>query len=166
MFVALPARSGDFHQSNIEFGVWKFDCGRIVFMKRFSLHLATWLAILGAWVIVSRDHHPTLLINIFATSVLVAVSAMAVYVNAIVLWPQFRRHRIIWRYGLELICMVLVLDVIAVVTIQVLYDRLWGPDPLRYGIGINIVYEAIFIGLHLAVATAVLAIIRRRSAKA
>lgn len=135
-------------------------------MKRFSLHFATWLALLGVWVVVSRNHHPTLLINLLATSVLVAASATAVYVNAAILWPRFRQHRISWRYGFELICMVSVLDLIAVITIQVLYDWLWGPDPLRYGIGTNLVYEAIFIGLHLAVATAVLAIIRRRPAKA
>ena len=130
-------------------------------MKRFSLHFATWLAILGVWVVVSRNHHPTLLINILATSVLVAASATAVYVNAAVLWPKFRWHRIRWRYGMELICMVSALDVIAVITIQVMYDRLWGPDPLRYGVGTNLIYEAIFIGLHLVVANVAFAITRR-----
>jgi hypothetical protein len=134
-------------------------------MKRISLHLAAWLAILGVWVFVSRNHHPTLLINILATSVLVAASATAVYVNMSVLRPQFLRRRTGWRYILELIFMVSVLDVIAVITIQVIYDGLWGPDPLRYGFGTNLIYEAIFIGLHLAIGTAALAMTRRRSAK-
>lgn len=61
--------------------------------------------------------------------------------------------------------MVSVLDVIAVITIQVIYDGLWGPDPLRYGFGTNLIYEAIFIGLHLAIGTVVLAMTRRRSVK-
>lgn len=135
-------------------------------MKRFSLHVTTWLVILGVWVVVSRSHHPTLLINILATSVLVVASATAVYVNRSVLWPQFLRRRTDWLYVLELIFMVSVLDVIAVIAIQLIYDRLWGPDPLRYGFGTNLIYEAIFIGLHLAIGTAVLAMLRRRSAKA
>jgi hypothetical protein len=133
-------------------------------MSRISLQLSIWLAVLGVWVIVSRDHHPTLLIDVLATSVLVAASAAAVYVNSVVLWPRGLRRRTKWRYILELIGVVLALDVIAVMLIQVLYDKLWGPDPSRYGIARNLIYEAIFITFHLVLATGVLSLTRRRSA--
>lgn len=135
-------------------------------MPRISAHVLIWFAVLGLWVAASTNHHPTLLINVLATSVLVGASATAVYVNAALLWPRFLRRRSGWRYGLELLGLVSAMDVAAVLIIQALYDGLWGPDPSRYGLGTNLLYEAIFIGLHLGVATAVLALARRSVAKA
>lgn len=135
-------------------------------MKRVLCHFALWLAVFGGWVAVSRDHHPTLLLNALASAVLVAASAVAVYANALVLRPRYIQKRRGWRYALELALTVMVLDLVSVLAIQWLYDMLWGPDPLRYGFWMNIGLEAGFIGLHVAVAVAIVTAFRiRMSAK-
>ena len=124
-------------------------------MKRILCHFTIWLALLGGWVAVSRDHHPTLLLNMLASAVLVAASAVAVYANALVLRPRYVRQRRGWQYVLELALTVMALDLVSVLVIQWLYDMLWGPDPSRYSFWTNIGLEAGFIGLHVAVAFAI-----------
>ena len=56
--------------------------------KRIALHIAICAAVNLFWFFISRDHHPTLLIDGLATGVLVAVTAACVYVNNLVLKPR------------------------------------------------------------------------------
>jgi hypothetical protein len=120
-------------------------------VKRIALHIALWAALFLFWFFISRDHHPTLLIDGLATGVLVAVTAACVYINRLVLRPRRAAHGRPWQYAGELPAVILAADLIAVLVIQWIYDTLWGPDPLRYGFLTNVLYEAGFIGLHMLV---------------
>jgi hypothetical protein len=51
---------------------------------------------------------------------------------------------------------VLVFDLVAVLFIQFIYDRLWGADPLRYGFWFNMASDGLGILVHLAVAMGVM----------
>jgi hypothetical protein len=117
--------------------------------KRIAQHSLLWALLFLFWFLISRDHHPTLLIDALATGVLVAVTAACVYINRLVLRPRFAGHRRLWQYAAELLAAIVVADVVAVVVIQSIYDTLWGTDPLRYGFLTNVLYEAGFIAVHL-----------------
>jgi hypothetical protein len=130
--------------------------------KRTALHIALWVVVYLFWFFISRDHHPTLLIDGLATGVLVAVTAACVYANSLVLRPRLGAHRRPLQYAGELLGVILSADLLAVLTIQWIYDTLWGPDPLRYGFLTNVLYEAGFIGVHMAVAWVVGRVMRRQ----
>jgi hypothetical protein len=133
-------------------------------LKRTFLHVAVWSGVFTFWLIATRRHHPTLTIAILATAVLVAAFALAVYVNALLLRPRYSR---LWlQYAVLLVATVAVLDLGAVLLIQFIYDRLWGPDPLRYGFWFNVASEGVLITIHLAAAMGVMRLakhLRRRS---
>jgi hypothetical protein len=114
-----------------------------------AINVILWIAIFIFWFFVSRAYHPTLLIAILATAVLVAVSVAAVYLNHLLLLPKRTEHRSFPRYITQLVISVIVLGVLAVFIIQVIYDYLWGPDPNRFGIWQNVAYEIIFISIHV-----------------
>jgi hypothetical protein len=120
--------------------------------KRIALHIALWAVVFLFWFFISRDYHPTLLIDALATGVLVGVTAACVYANNLILRPRLAAHRRTWRYAAELLAAIMVADVVAVLMIQWIYDTLWGPDPLRYGFLTNVLYEAAFISVLLVVA--------------
>jgi|ERR1044071_2980058 hypothetical protein len=135
-------------------------------LKRIFLHIAIWSGVFIFWLLTTRNHHPTLTIAILATAVLVAAFALAVYVNHLFLLPRFARHRLWLQYALSLVITVAVLDLAAVLLIQFIYDRLWGPDPLRYGFWFNVASEGVLIIIHLAAAMGLLWLakyLRRRS---
>ena len=119
------------------------------------------MAIFAFWLFASRTHHPTLLIGALATAVLVAVAAVAVYINRFMLLPKYKAHPHTVMYLLLLLLTVVALSLVAVMSIGWVYDVLWGPDPLRYGFWRNLVYEAIFITVHVMIAMAVVGVMRR-----
>jgi len=118
------------------------------------LNVLLWAAIFGFWLFISRAYHPTLLIAILATAVLVAVSATAVYLNHLVLLPKYAEHRSFARYIIQLVAAVTLPGLLAVLIIQAIYDYLWGPDPNRFGFWQNLAYEIIFISIHVIIAMA------------
>lgn len=120
---------------------------------RTALHIAAWSGVFGFWLVVTRQHHPTLTIAVCATAVLVSSFALAVYVNNLWLWPSFARQRRWLHYSVSLLATVLVLDLAAVLLIQFIYDRLWGADPLRYGFWFNMATDGFGIAVHLAAAS-------------
>jgi len=130
-------------------------------MKRLITHTSIWMAVLIFWILFSQKHHPTWLLNILASTVLVCVSAAAVYVNALILCPRSLVSNNWFRYALELLLLMAVLDVLAVLVIQLIYDLIHGPDPARYGFWTNVGLEAVFIGFHVAMAAFLIAISRR-----
>ena len=128
--------------------------------KRVLLQTIAWCAVFGFWFLISRDHHPTLFIDALVTLVLVLVSASCFYFNALVLQPQYARSGSWLLYVGLLITIILVMDLAAVLIIQAVYDHLWGPDPLRYGFWTNVLYETVFIVLHIIGAMIVVRFIR------
>jgi hypothetical protein len=120
------------------------------------LHLAVWLCVLIFLLVATRQYHPTLLIAISATAALVSVSALAVYINRLFLLPTFARRRRWGQYAILLLATVIVLDLIAVQTIQAIYDWLWRPDPLRFGFWFNVMSDGFIIVAHLVIATCIM----------
>ena len=124
--------------------------------KRIALHLAVWLGVFAFWLSATRQHHPTPALAVLATAVLVSASALAVYVNSLLLLPRFARRHLWWQYAAALLATVAVLDLVAVPLIQFLYDWLWGPDPRRFGFRFNVLSDGIIIMVHVAVAMLVM----------
>jgi hypothetical protein len=110
-------------------------------LRRIFLHGAAWSGVFVFWLLATRNHHPTWTIALLATAVLVAAFALAVYVNALLLLPGLARARRWSGYAVGLLATVIILDLAAVLLIQFIYDRLWGPDPLRYGFWFNAASE-------------------------
>ena len=113
-------------------------------------HAAVWLLVYCGWLWSTRNFHPTWTIAACATAILVAASAAAVYLNALVLRPRFARGSR-WVYVLSLCAVVLALDLAAVLGIGAVYDWLWRPDPLRFGFWFNLLSDGVIINLHLLV---------------
>jgi hypothetical protein len=126
-----------------------------------AINVLVWIAGFAFWLFISRDYHPTLLIAISATGVLVTVSALAVYLNHLVLLPRRTEHHSYTRYFVQLGISVVVLAVAAVFIIQVIYDYLWGPDPNRFGFWQNLAYEIIFISIHVIIGLGVVKLSKR-----
>ncbi len=124
----------------------------MISFRRIALHVAVWSGVFLFWLVVTRQHHPTLTIAVSATAVLVSSFVLAVYANSLFLWPRFARQRLWLRYGIFVLVTVLVLDLIAVLLIQFIYDRLWGADPLRYGFWFNMASDGLGIAVHVVAA--------------
>ena len=125
-------------------------------LKRITLHLAVWLGVFAFWLSVTRQYHPTPALAVLATAVLVSASALAVYVNSLLLLPRFARRHLWWQYAAALLATVTVLDLLAVLLIQFLYDWLWGPDPQRFGFWFNVLSDGSIIVVHVVVAMLVM----------
>ena len=125
-------------------------------LKRIFLHIVIWSGVFTFWLLATRSHHPTLVIALSATAVLVAAFALAVYTNGLFLLPRLARRRLWLQYAVSLVLTVAVLDLAAVLLIQFIYDYLWGPDPLRYGFWFNVASEGILITIHLAAAMVII----------
>ena len=122
-------------------------------LRRGILHAFVWLCVFALWLLPTRRFHPTWTIAVLATAVLVSASALAVYLNALVLRPRFAHN---WpRYAASLFVTVAALDVAAVLSIGAVYDWLWRPDPLRFGFWFNVASDGFIIALHLLAAAAV-----------
>ncbi|HEV7902441.1 MAG TPA: hypothetical protein VGO96_01265 [Pyrinomonadaceae bacterium] len=120
--------------------------------RRFALHMAVWSGVFAFWLIVTRGHHPTLTIAASSTAVLVSSFALAVYANHLFLLPTFARQRFWLRYAVALSATIVLLDLMAVLLVQFIYDRLWGADPLRYGFWFNMASDGFGIVVHLVAA--------------
>ena len=131
-------------------------------MKSFTLHTTTWLFVLLFWIFVSRNNHPTLLLNFIASTTLVIVSAVAAYAFFLRFLPKLRSSHNRIRRFFEFTATILALDLSAVLLIQYAYDTLWGPDPARFGFWTNVLLEAAFIGIHVIVFSLIVFTIRNR----
>ena len=124
--------------------------------KRVILHLITWSGVLIFWVSLTRSHHPTLVVAIAATAALVSACALAVYVNALWLVPKFAKRRLWLQYVAGLLTVVGVLDFMAVISIQLIYDRFQVPREGRYGFWFNMAADGFGIILHVAASVLVM----------
>ena len=116
---------------------------------RIALHVAVWWGVLVFWLVVTRQHHPTLIIAASVTAVLVSSFALAVYANSLFLVPRFAQQRLWARYVISLLVTIAVLDLVAVLLTQFIYDWLWGADPLRYSFWFNMASDGFGIVVHL-----------------
>lgn len=124
--------------------------------RRVMLHLAIWVGIFTFWLFATRQHHPTWLVAASATAVLVSAFALAVYVNALLLWPKYAKRRLWWQYIVLLLATVLIIDLVAVLLIQLIYDWLWGTDAGRYSFGFNMTSDGAGIIVHVVIAMGVM----------
>jgi hypothetical protein len=127
---------------------------------RFALQVAAWSGVFVFWLLVTRQHHPTLTIAVSVTAVLVTSFVLAVYANSLFLLPGFARQRLWLRYVISLLATIAVIDLVAVLLIQLIYDRLWGADPLRYGFWFNMASDGFGIAVHVAAAMLVMWVAR------
>lgn len=121
-------------------------------MKHILVHLSFWFGILLFWIVVSRNNHPSFLLNCIASLTLVAASATAFYTSTLILARRYSSHHSIKQFAIEILSLVVLLDLVSVFIIQVAYNATVGPDPARFGLLANVLFEAIFIGFHLALA--------------
>jgi hypothetical protein len=124
--------------------------------RRGVSHLLAWSGVFALWLFATRQFHPRLSIALAATAILVSASALAVYLDRLWLRRRFAPRRLSWQYVASLAGVVLTLDVLAVVSIQLVYDWLWHPDPLRFGFWFNVASDGFIIALHLAAAWGVM----------
>ena len=119
-------------------------------MPRFVQLMFVWIAVWLFWIWFAGRHHPTLLLNMLASGVLVAASAIAVH------WgrpPRAGKQLYSWiQIYSHLAVRIFALAVVAVLIIQFAYDQLWGPDPARYSFVVNLLMDATFIAIHYGLA--------------
>ena len=125
---------------------------KLMFFRRVMGHMAIWAGIFVFWLLLTRQHHPTLIVASSATAVLVSAFALAVYVNTFYLLPEFAKRRRWLQYLLSLLALVMVLDLIAVMLIQFIYDWLWGTDERRYSFWFNMATDGTGIIVHVLAA--------------
>lgn len=131
-------------------------------LKRIILHTIIWTGVFACWLLLTRQHHPTWLVAASATAVLVTAFAFAVYVNALYLLPKFAKRRRWPQYLLSLLAFILVLDLIVVMLIQFIYDRLWKTDDEgRYGFWFNMATDGAGIIVHVLAAMALMWMVKR-----
>jgi hypothetical protein len=137
--------------------------------RRIILHLGLWSGVFAFWLFVTRSYHPTLTVAAAATAVLVSAFALAVYINALFLRPRFAKRRLWLRYVATLLATIAVLDLIAVLLIQLLYDLAGVPREVRYGFRFNMESDGAGIILHVAAAMFVMWVVkhlrRKRAAR-
>jgi hypothetical protein len=120
--------------------------------RRIMWQVVIWPGVFIFLLLATRQYHPTLAIAVSATMVLVTVSALAVYLNSLLLLPRFGGRKARLLYAALLLATVIVLDLIAVLTIQAVYGLLWRPDPLRFGFWFNLMSDGLIIAAHLVIA--------------
>jgi hypothetical protein len=124
--------------------------------RRIMLHIAIWSGVFIFWLFVTRQHHPTWLVAALATATLVSAFALAVYVNSLLLWPKYAKRRLWLTYLLTLLLTVAVIDFVAVLLIQFIYDWLWGTDAGRYSFLFNMASDGAGIIVHVIAAMVVM----------
>jgi hypothetical protein len=128
--------------------------------RRIILHLGLWAGVFSFWLFFTRWHHPTLIVAASATAVLVSSFALAVYINSLFLQPRFAKRRLWLQYAAGLLATIAVLDLFAVLLIQLLYDFAGVPREVRYGFLFNMASDGAGIILHVAAAMFIMWVVK------
>ena len=134
-------------------------------MASMAKRVVIWLGVYAVWLLSTRQYHPTLLIAIIATAILISTSALGVYSDQHLLRNRLSQRRSWINYGIQIIITIAALDLIAVISIQTMYDQLWGPDPNRFGFWFNMASDGFIIMLHMVAAQGITWIAERLSKK-
>lgn len=124
-------------------------------MSRPAAHLAAWAALYGFWLVVTRGNQPSWPVAVIATAILVAAAAAAVYADWYVLRPRLAARGRWAAYALGLLGVAAALTFPTVMLIQLVYDAMGVPKAGRFGFWTNAGYEAAWLAVHLAGASAV-----------
>lgn len=89
-----------------------------------------WLLLLAFWIVFSIDYHPTLLIDVIVTSLLLVAYASAIYLNHLVLIPRFFRSHRYLQYSLGLFVYMAALTFLALFAIRATYFSLCDPNQI------------------------------------
>ena len=109
------------------------------------IHITIWAVIFTIFLYSTLNYHPTFLIAVLASSILISASAFVVYLNRNILFVNFQKNRSITYYFVLLLVSILATDLIAVLSIQLIYDVLWGPDQNRFGFWYNFMSDGAII---------------------
>jgi hypothetical protein len=93
---------------------------------------------LVALVLVSRDNHPTLLLNVIASGIM-TLASLATYVGVSRAVP-----RTLASLG-RLVLAWCIAGTLSALLISFSYDELWGPDPLRFSMASNIAMDIVVV---------------------
>jgi hypothetical protein len=125
------------------------------------LQVGIWLLLYTIWVVVSHSSHPTLLLDLVVTAILLAAYAAAVYFNWLVLVPRLLQGGAKPGYVAGLVASLAGLTLLAVCTLR------WTYVVLGYG-GVlgafwpNYLVDLAGMALHLAGAALVLMLAQRK----
>lgn len=116
------------------------------------LSLAAWVAAWAFWLIVTRDHHPTLTLALIVTTSLIVAYATAAYLNHLVLIPRLWRTGHRGRYIASLLAAMCSLTAVALLIIRVSYHHLFMPDTDPYGTEKHFAIDLFGMAVHLVLA--------------
>ena len=91
-----------------------------------------------ALTLVSRDNHPTLLLNLIASGIM-TLASLATYFGVSSALPRTLR-----ALGLIVLAWCIA-GALSAILISVAYDALWGPDPLRFSMASNIAMDIVVV---------------------
>lgn len=125
-----------------------------------ALHIFIWTMLIGLYSFIFKAYHPSIEISVISTSLLMFGSAIAVYTNLLLKAQRFNNQLTMAKYVLLLVFVVLISTVIVVFSIQLVYDKLVGPNPLRFGLSTNLVLDFIWIVFHLLFLSGVFSLLK------
>lgn len=118
---------------------------------KIALHLFVWITLVGAYSFIFKANHPSITVSVISTSFLMLGSAIAVYAK-LFLNAQQLTNKLTWIQCFMIMVVVLLVTTVSVVfSIQLVYDSLVGPDPLRFSLLTNLVIDFIWIVFHLLI---------------
>jgi hypothetical protein len=127
----------------------------------FGLSLVAWVVVGVFWFVVTRGYHPAVELAVIVTVALMLASALAAYVNHLVLLPRYWKAGRRSRYAGALFGTVAILTAAALAVIRVSYFRMHGADADPYGAYKHYVIDFFGVSAHVAAAAGVVWAVRR-----
>lgn len=89
-----------------------------------------WILLLGFWIIFSRSYHPTFLINVAVTTILLSAYAAEIYLNFLFILPRFWKAQKHFLYWIILIISSGIFTFVALASIRAVYSSFVGAEQL------------------------------------
>ncbi len=89
-----------------------------------------WAVLLAFWILFSIRNHPTILIDVIVTSLLLIAYSTAIYLNHLIFIPRFFRSKNYVRYFSVLFLTMIVLTFPVHFAIRTVYFALWNPEQI------------------------------------
>jgi hypothetical protein len=117
---------------------------------KVALHLFVWITLIGVYSFIFRANHPSITVDLISTSFLMFGSSIAVYTNLLLKAQKCSGKLTTTNYILAMAFVLLITTISVVLSIQLVYDSLVGPNPLRFSLLTNLVLDFVWIIFHLA----------------